>query len=158
MDDPLSESLRLIDRLNREGVEYIVIGGMAMNAHGLIRATEDLDLLVRPEDQNIDRLRRALKAVWTDPDIDQITSDDLCGPYPVIRYGPPEGTLYIDILARIGDVATYDDVEVSVVTLGGVQVRVASPQALFRLKRSTVRPIDAADANALQHAFDLEED
>jgi len=55
-------------------------------------------------------------------------------------------------------VTAYDDVEVSVETLGGVPIRVARPRALFHLKRNTVRPIDAADAKALQHAFDLEED
>lgn len=60
-----------------------------MNFHGLIRATEALDLFVRPDPENIERLRRALRAVWADPDIEQITAQDLCGDYPVVRYGPP---------------------------------------------------------------------
>ncbi|MEK6371333.1 MAG: hypothetical protein AABO58_01430 [Acidobacteriota bacterium] len=40
----------VIAALTREGVEYAVCGGVAMAVHGFTRATEDLDLIVRPED------------------------------------------------------------------------------------------------------------
>jgi hypothetical protein len=89
----------------------VVVGGVALNILGLVRATEDLDLFVRPDPDNIHRLRVALKAVWADPDIDQITAEDLCGDYPAIRYGPPEGTLYLDILTRLGEATSYSDLQ-----------------------------------------------
>lgn len=78
----------VIASLNDHQVDYVVVGGVAMNLHGLIRATEDLDVFVRPNTENIERLRQARRAVWADPDIDQITAEDLCGEYPVVRYGP----------------------------------------------------------------------
>lgn len=155
MADLLSDSLRVIESLNRAGVEYVVIGGVAMNVHGLVRATEDLDLFVRAAPDNIERMKRALRGVWADPAIDDITADDLCGDYPAVRYGPPVGALYLDILTRLGDFATYDDLEAVVVTVEGVAVRVASPRCLRWMKRGTVRTIDHADAEALRQAFDL---
>jgi len=151
----LDDALRVIDSLNQAGVDYVVIGGVALNVHGLVRATVDLDVFVRPEPENIERLRRALKRVWTDPEIDRITADDLCGDYPAVRYGPPEGALYLDILTRLGEATLFSDLQVEVKEIEGVPIRVATPQSLYRMKKNTVRPIDRADALALRAAFDI---
>ncbi|MDI7267584.1 MAG: nucleotidyl transferase AbiEii/AbiGii toxin family protein [Myxococcota bacterium] len=148
----------MIASLGREGVDYAVIGGVALNIHGLVRATEDLDVFIRPAPENIERLRRALRAVWDDPEIDRITAADLCGDYPAVRYGPPEGSLYIDILTRIGERARFEDLEVEEHEVEGVRVHVASPRTLYRLKKDTARPIDKADAAALRDAFDLDDE
>jgi hypothetical protein len=40
----------LVAALNEEGVPYALCGGLAMAVHGFVRATEDIDLLVRPSD------------------------------------------------------------------------------------------------------------
>jgi hypothetical protein len=101
--DALEDALRVLSSLNEAGVDYVVVGGVAMNLHGFVRATEDLDIFIRPEPANVERLRNALKAVWSDPSIDEITAEDLCGDYPAVRYGPPEGTLYLDIITRLGE-------------------------------------------------------
>lgn len=151
----MDDALRVIDSLNQAGVDYVVIGGVALNVHGLVRATVDLDVFVRPEPENIERLRRALKRVWTDPEIDRITADDLCGDYPAVRYGPPEGALYLDILTRLGEATLFSDLQVEVKEIEGVPIRVATPQSLYRMKKNTVRPIDRADALALRAAFDI---
>jgi hypothetical protein len=155
--EALDDMLRVIASLNEAGVDYVVVGGVALNFHGLIRATEDLDLFIRPDAGNIERLRQALRHVWADPDIDQITAEDLCGDYPVVRYGPPEGTLYLDIIARIGQATAFEDLEAETKEIDSVCVRVATPRTLYRMKKDTVRPIDHADANALRIAFDLDE-
>jgi hypothetical protein len=156
--DSLEDALRVIQSLNEARVEYAVIGGVALNLHGLVRATEDLDLFVRPDPDNIRRLREALKAVWSDPEIDQITSDDLCGDYPAVRYGPPEGALYLDILTRLGEITAYSDLEIEEKQAAGVKVRVATPRTLYRMKKDTVQPIDHSDAIALRTAFDLRDE
>jgi len=156
--DALDDALRVIASLNQAGVDYVVVGGVALNVHGLIRATEDLDLFVRPDPENIERLRVALRAVWSDPYIDQITAEDLCGDYPSVRYGPPEGSLYLDILTRLGEATRFSDLQYEEKVVEGVRVRVATPRTLYRMKRGTVRPIDHADALALRSAFDLEKE
>lgn len=154
--DAFDDALRVIASLAEAGVEYVVIG-VAMNLHGLARATEDLDVFIRPDPANVERLRAALRAVWDDPSIDEITAEDLCGDYPAVRYGPPTGDFYLDILTRLGEATSYEDLEIQEKDVEGLSVRVASPRTLYRMKRSTVRPIDHADAAALRAAFDLDE-
>lgn len=152
----VERTLEVVASLNDEGVRYVVIGGVALNVHGLVRATEDLDVFVEPTPENISALRRALRRVWDDPSIDEITAEDLCGDYPAVRYGPPDATLPLDILTRLGEAVRYDELEVEVATMEGVQVRVATPRTLLRLKANTVRPQDRVDAFALCSAFDLD--
>jgi hypothetical protein len=82
----------LLAALERGGVRYVLVGSMAMAVHGIVRATRDIDLFVRPDAGNIARLREALRTTFDDDDVDEIDADDLAGAYPVIRYGPPEGT------------------------------------------------------------------
>jgi len=152
------ELLRILAALYEHQVEYVLIGGAALNIHGLVRATQDVDLFVAPHPDNIRRLRQALRSIWDDPHIEEITAEDLCGDYPAVRYGPPTGTIYLDILTRLGDAVRYEDLEFEQLVLEGTTVRVATPRALYRLKKDTVRPIDRADAQALRQTFDLEED
>ncbi|MCB1742643.1 MAG: nucleotidyl transferase AbiEii/AbiGii toxin family protein [Gammaproteobacteria bacterium] len=151
------EELRaFVSALERAQVSYVIIGGAALNAHGLIRATEDIDIMVEPTARNVDRLRSALRAMWDDPAIDEITAGDLGGDYPAIRYGPPAGSLYIDIISRFGEGPSFADVAQQTIDLGGVSAQVATPRALFEMKRNTVREIDRRDAQALRQRFRLD--
>lgn len=52
MDDLLSEFSAVIRAFERAGVRYAVIGGIAVTIHGYVRATEDMDFLIRPRDLN----------------------------------------------------------------------------------------------------------
>ena len=154
----LDEALRVIECLNEAGVEYVVVGGVALNLHGLVRATEDLDRFVRPEPENIERLRTALAAVWDDPAIEQITAEDLCGEYPAVRYGPPTGTFYLDILTRLGDAFALDDLESESLEVEGRKVIAATARTLYRKKKDTVRLQDRADAAWLKERFGFSEE
>lgn len=51
----------LVSALNSREVRFVVIGGVAVGAHGYIRGTEDLDLVPEPSGENADRLARALR-------------------------------------------------------------------------------------------------
>ncbi len=76
----------LLQALDEQRVDYYVFGGMALNIHGLVRATEDVDLFVRPDRENIEgRLRTAVQQVFPDdPTVNEISPDDLMGPYPAV--------------------------------------------------------------------------
>lgn len=156
--DFVETMLTLIRSLNEAGVQYVLIGGAALNVHGLIRATEDVDLVIAPTAENVERLKRALHAVWDDPSIDEIDADELCGDYPALRYGPPDGPLYIDVMTRLGEVVKWTSLQSEEVVIDDVPIVVATPETLFRLKKDTVRPRDWADARALADAFGFEED
>jgi hypothetical protein len=150
--------LRLLRELGRHQVDYVLIGGIALNLHGIVRATEDIDLFVRPNEDNIQRLRQALQEVWTDPDIEQITAADLAGDYPTVRYGPPGEEFVIDFLSRLGSAFQFADIEAETVEIEGTPIKVATPSMLYRMKRNTIQPIDKADAAALREKFDLKDE
>lgn len=141
------------------GVDYVLIGAAAMGFHGVVRATEDVDVVIRAASENIDRIRNALRSVYVgDPTVDEIRTDDLLGDYPAVRYVPPTGDLYFDLMTRLGEMADFDSIEAEIKEIGGVRVRVATPAALHRLKKGTLRAIDRQDAAALRERFDLPED
>jgi hypothetical protein len=150
--------LRLLRALNEHRVEYVVVGAVALGFNGLARATEDLDLFVRPTPENIERLRQALSTVWSDPAIREIEASEMAGEFGVINYVPPTGDLSVDLISRLGGAFAFDDIEWHEVDAGeGVLARVATPRMLYRMKRDTIRPQDRADAHALRERFDLED-
>lgn len=149
--------LSVLKALDQWRVRYAVVGGVAMNLHGLVRATADVDLVVSPDPDNVRRLRAALETVFADPSIAEITSEDLGGPYPAIQYVPPDGTFHIDILARLGERFTLEEIETEERVIEGVRCRVATPRMLYRMKKDGVRLRDRADAERLREHFDLEE-
>jgi hypothetical protein len=132
---------------------------MALAAQGLVRATRDIDLFVAADEENVAKLRCALKTVFPDDtSIDEITAEDLGGDYPAIQYTPPHGQYSIDILARLGERYAYQDIESEAMDLEGVCVHVATPRMLYRMKRNTVRPQDRIDAEALRQRFGIDEE
>ena len=50
----------LLSELNAAGVEFVVIGGHAVNAYGVPRMTKDLDVLIRADRKNSEAVYRAL--------------------------------------------------------------------------------------------------
>jgi hypothetical protein len=150
--------LEVLRALAREGVDYVLVGAVALGVHGIVRATEDVDLFIRPDGENVERLKRALRSVWDDPDIAGITADDLAGEYPTVRYGPPGEGFVIDLLSRLGSAFAFEDLESETMSVEGVPARVATPATLYRMKRGTLRPIDRADAAALREKFGLVEE
>ena len=152
----LDDIVAILKALERHNVDYAIIGAMAMAAHGLDRATRDLDIFVAPDSQNVARLRQALMDVFDDPDIEQITADDLGGDYPAIQYGPPDTTYTLDLVSRLGEAFSFKDLEVMTVLVQGQQMRVVTPRTLYEMKKDTVRGRDRDDAARLREAFDLE--
>lgn len=136
--------MAVLKALHEHEVEYILIGGLAVGFHDLSRVTKDLDIFVKRDPANMQKLRQALTAVFADEAIAEITSDEL-QKYPVIRYGTPHD-YYIDIMDRIGEAFSYDDLEYEIIESQGIPVRVATIETLIKLKKDTLRPRDHADA------------
>lgn len=152
------QTRKVLSALEREGVEYVIFGAVALNLQGLARATEDLDIFVAPTEENIRRLRAALTSVFDDPHIEEITAEDLLGDYPAVQYVPPEGVFYIDILTRLGEAFRFEDLESERVDFDGLEVSVVTAATLYRMKKGTVRPRDQGDAERLRQRFGFEEE
>ena len=122
--------MAVLAALEREQVEYVLVGGVAVGLHGFERATNDIDLFVRPTEENVRRLRAALHSVFEDASIDEITAYDLAGDYPTIRYGPPAADYVIDILGRLGTEIAFDDLAYEPLRTGDVTIRLALPRCI----------------------------
>jgi hypothetical protein len=140
----------------QEGVEYVIFGGVALNLQGLARATLDLDVFIAPTKENVERLRAALMSVFHDPQIAEITADDLLGNYPAVQYVPPDGSFHVDILTRLGEAVSYEDLESERVDFDGIEVTVVTARTLYLMKKGTVRRRDRADADRLRERFGFE--
>jgi len=148
MPDQFKAFIQVLEALDTYKVDYVLIGGVAMILHGMERLTRDIDIFVKMVPENIERLRKALYSVFDDPSIEEITLEEL-QKYPVIRYGTPDG-FYIDIMARLGEVVTYEDLEYEIIDYQGIPIKISTPETLHYLKKDTVRYEDKADAMFLQ--------
>jgi predicted nucleotidyltransferase len=135
--------LTVFKALEEKEVEYILIGGFAVILHGFPRLTQDIDLLIKMTSSNIRKLQKALFQVFHDQDIHNINLADL-KKYAVVRYGSPEG-FHLDLISKIGQLATYEDVEYEMIPVENISIRTATPESLRDLKKDSLRPEDQRD-------------
>jgi predicted nucleotidyltransferase len=154
--DLFEKFFQVLKALKEKKVDYILIGGFAVILHGMPRLTQDIDIFVKMNPGNVAKLQEALYGIFQDDSINNITIDELKR-YSVIRYGSPDG-FYIDIMARLGEVAAYDNVDCETMTIDGIQINVATPEALFNLKKDTPRPEDKRDAVFLSELLQKQEE
>ena len=149
---------RLIAALNDAGVAYVVIGGFAANAHGVPRATFDLDVVVDRSHENLTKLADtmdALDAPETASDQANFLELDPRDPFALARarvlriatrFGPldlvadPPGSTTFETLTR-------DAIDVR---LGDLTIPIVSRDVLIALKRASGRPKDLGDIADLQ--------
>lgn len=127
----------------KNDVDYIVIGGMAINFHGFARNTQDIDVFVKPTEKNIDSLKKSLKDIFNDDEIDEITLKEL-NVYQVIRYGTENG-FFLDIITQMGERFKYEDLQYDIKIIDGTKVKYADLLTMYKLKEKTYREIDQLD-------------
>lgn len=153
----------ILRRLIGAGVDFVVVGGFAVIAHGYVRATKDIDIVPRPTAENRDTLERTLLSINAQP-IEQV---DLQPDEMPVQWGV--GALSgggnwalqtdqgrVDILQyidRVEVVATYSElwdeaIEADVPDVG--VVRFASLEHLELMKRVAGRPQDINDLAQLE--------
>jgi hypothetical protein len=128
-------------------VDYAVVGGVAVNAHGYARMTRDLDLFIRPTEENARAAFGALLAVGAP--MEGLEPGDLLDDEENLRFGPEED--HVDILASIGEMP-FEEVWRNRVEaeVGGVTVPFISKADLIENKRQVGRLRDLADAEELE--------
>lgn len=144
--------IEIIKSFEVNKVDYVIIGGMAINLHGFARNTEDIDIFIKHSEENIAKLNKALFEVFNDKEVYQITFDEL-NKYAVIRYGT-DYDFYIDIISRIGERFSFEDLKYETVVINDVPIKIADPQTLYKLKESTFREIDQLDLKFLKKKLD----
>jgi predicted nucleotidyltransferase len=142
----------LLATLHRHGVEYTVIGGVAVQVHGHRRTTKDLDVIPGPGDDNLERLAAALTELHARP-------RDLPGGAPTadhLRDAPVVPPLSTDhgelhILRDVPGAPAYADLRARalVVDLDGIALAIAGLDDLIAMKRASGRLADERDIAAL---------
>lgn len=133
----------MLSEFNAAGVEYLLVGAYALAAHGMLRATGDIDLWVRPTPANARCVELALSRFGAL--LEGISAADFEKPDLVFQIGIVPRR--IDILTAIDGV----DFDAAIgrrqwKQLGDIQIPVLSREDLIKNKRASGRPKDIADA------------
>lgn len=133
--------------LNANEVEYIVVGAFAVAHYGLPRLTGDIDVLLLPEVQNVQRLLAALDQFGFSSL--NLMAEDFMKQDNVIQLGRVPGR--IDIMTSISGVSNDEAFSSSVIgMLGEQRVRFISLENLLRNKSATGRTKDLQDVEQLK--------
>lgn len=148
--------------LNRANVPFIVVGGLAVVAHGYNRNTQDLDLVIRLEPDSIQRAFGALASLGYRPLV-PVTAESFADPAQRARWEVEKGMMVlnfhsdqhrqtpVDLFVRepFDFPSEYDSARVEEVA-PGVPMRVVRLQTLLALKKAAGRPQDLADIAELE--------
>ncbi len=154
------EAREMFRALARHEVEYVTIGGVAIQAYGGQRMTQDLDVAIAASSENAARLAEALdeldarilgpngEASKAVPSAALLASGDQW--HLITVHGP------LDVLtlpAHLGSFAAMR-ARAHEVSLGGVIVPIAHRDDLLKMKRAAGRPQDLADVRLLESLGD----
>jgi predicted nucleotidyltransferase len=147
----------LLERLREAEVDFVLVGGLAVNAWGYLRATRDVDLVPDPSTKNLARLDALLVELGGKVEVgERLLESGAIKTF--LRTGDRTLVLTelgrIDILQGLPQVpafAALDD-RASEVEIDGLSVKVCSLDDLLAMKRASDRPRDRDDLEALEAA------
>lgn len=150
---PELQLIPLLRRLAEESVDFIVIGGVAVEIHGYARFTKDLDIVYATNAANLERLGKLLVELGARlrgfeelpfvPDMQTLRRTQM------LNLETPLGSL--DLLVDPTGSARYEEMRERALTVDvkGTEIRVVALQDLLSMKRAARRPQDIADVDAL---------
>jgi predicted nucleotidyltransferase len=152
----------LLERLREADVDFVLVGGLAVNAWGYLRATRDVDLVPDPSPENLARLDALLVELGGKVEVgDRLLESSAISTF--LRTGDRTLVLTdlgrIDILQGLPQIPTFSalDERATEVDLEGLVVKVCSLDDLLAMKRASDRPRDRDDLEALETARDGDE-
>ena len=147
----------LLERLVEAHVRFVLVGGLAVNAWGYLRATRDVDVVPDPNPGNLAKLDALLQELGGRVDVGgRLLGSDAIATF--LRTG--DRTLVqtelgqVDVLQGLPQVPRFEDLEKQArdVDIDGLSVRVCSLEHLLQMKRASERPRDHEDVEALETA------
>jgi predicted nucleotidyltransferase len=144
---------RILEVLAERHVDYVILGGLAVQTHGHVRTTVDIDIFPCPEPRNLDRLADALNMLGArvlNPGSEGLAIDAAMLPRATMwQFATRHGA--IDVLHDAPGVPPYDELRGRAleIGLGEIEVAVAGLDDLINMKRASARPVDLEDIAAL---------
>ena len=159
-DWPAFRAADILAALVSHGVDFVVVGGLAVVFHGSTRVTQDLDVCYSAEHANLEVLGSALieleaKLFGIEEDVPFVPDAKALGRTERLTLTTKHGKL--DLLRAPGGAPPYGTLRerAELVQAGGFAVRVASPEDLIAMKESAGRTKDLADIEELEAIIDL---
>lgn len=151
----------ILEALDVEGVDYLLIGGVAVGFHGYVRATKDVDIVPSPDPANLARLASVLRKLEAEVEgAEEFGEMEL--PDPLDPTALALGGNWVlrtrlgrfDVMQWIGDDSLWERLSPAAVSaeLGDIDVLVVAYEDLVALKRQAGRPEDLADLKRLSEA------
>lgn len=144
---------RILRALAEHEVEYVLIGGLAVQTHGHVRTTNDADLIPAPEPANLRRLAAALRSlearVLNPGEEGTEISAKMLPKATIWQFVSRDGG--IDVMREVPGGRPYKELIEAVmhVQLGDIDVPVVALDDLIRMKLARGRPVDLADVASL---------
>lgn len=151
----------ILEELNRAGVEFLVIGGVAVGFHGYVRATKDVDIVPAPDPENLTKLAKVLARLDAHlegaDDFDDGEIPDPLDPEALALGGNwVLGTRLgrFDIMQWIGEDELWGRLSPTAIEaeIGGLVVGMVGYEELIALKENAGRPEDLIDLQRLRQA------
>ncbi len=139
----------VLETLNKNAVEYLVIGGYAVNYYGYNRTTGDIDLWIKPDNINRDKIIYALKTLYVDEtSLQELKNLDF---EKHIVFSDGEKPFKIDFMTHVSGVK-FDDAWISkqMAEIEGLPIPFINLHHLVISKFNTGRPQDKMDVEELQ--------
>ena len=142
-----SNYLDMLKCLNKAGVDYIMVGGWAVNLHGYVRATIDLDIWILADQENARKVYAALGEFGAP--LGDVKPEDFAQHGTIFQIGV--APCRIDVINKIDGVSYADAAPRAIPkTIEGIPVRIISREDLIVNKRASGRTKDLADAEILE--------
>ncbi len=161
--------LDLFRELQKQEVQYVVVGGIAINLHGVERATMDVDLVLAMDEGNLQRFLRAATELELKPSL-PVKIESLCNAAQLDEWVREKHMIAFNLRPSSTTAPTVDIIVQPKVSfermyqnrieknIGGVQFKVASIDDLIALKTGTGRNKDASDIAALNKVKQISAD
>jgi predicted nucleotidyltransferase len=143
----------LLTELSEANAEFLLVGGWAVILYGHVRATDDMDIFVRPSPANSERVFAALEAFGAPLRAHAVAPAQFATEGLAYRFGI--APLKIEVLTKISGVS-FDDAlrDSKTFDLDGYAIPYIGKAALIANKKSAGRHKDLADVVALEHLGD----
>lgn len=160
----------IVRALNDAGVHYLVVGGLAVNAHGYLRFTKDVDVVVRLQPPDILAAFGALAGIGYLPSV-PITAEQFADAGLREGWRKEKGMLVLKFWSDLHretpvdvfvyepfDFAREEEAAFHSFDPGSPPVRFASIPALIAMKREAARPLDLVDIEKLEKIAEIRRD
>jgi len=142
--------LAYLTAMQKHQVRYMLIGGIAVNFHGVNRSTQDMDIWLAPTNINRDLFYKALLDLeYTENEISDLKNQDFTGIFKCTIGEMPDT---IDCLTIVHPNLSFDDAEKVMIKHdigGGLMLNVVNYDFLRRMKLLTHREKDWYDVSRL---------